>query len=137
MGVRSQTRKLKGKAAEGTRRTLAKIPGPSTNPATNLIILDVAIRGAALAAGRGMERALLRTRYQREKAHAIVKGRSVVSSMAATGAARVASRSVPGFLLVTGGLLAKAVFDRSFGRYRSIRKGERQLADQAEQASEE
>jgi hypothetical protein len=29
------------------------------------------------------------------------------------------------------------VFDRSFGRYRSIRKGERQLADQAEQASEE
>ena len=63
MGVRSQTRKLKGKAAEGTRRTLAKIPGPSTNPATNLIILDVAIRGAALAAGRGMERALLRTRY--------------------------------------------------------------------------
>jgi hypothetical protein len=137
MGVRSQTRKLKGKAADRTRRTLAKIPGPSTNPATNLIILDVAIRGAALVAGRGMERALLRTRYQREKAHAIVKGRSIISSMAATGAARVASRSVPGFLLVTGGLLAKAVVDRSFGRHRSIRKGEKQLAEQAEQAGEE
>ncbi len=137
MSVRSQTRKLKGKAAEGTRRALAKIPGPSTNPATNLVILDVAIRGAALIAGRGMERALLRTRYQREKAHAIVKGRGIVSSMAATGAARMATRSVPGFLLVTGGLLAKAVVDRSFGRRRSIRKGERQLAEQAEQADGE
>lgn len=137
MSVRSQTRKLKGKAADRTRRALAKIPGPSTNPATNLIILDVAIRGAALVAGRGMERALLRTRYQREKAHAIVKGRSIAASMAATGAARVASRSVPGFLLVTGGLLAKAVIDRSFGRHRSIRKGEAQLAEQADKAGEE
>ncbi len=137
MSVRSQTRELEGKAADRTRRALAKIPGPSTNPATNLIILDVAIRGAALVAGRGMERALLRTRYQREKAHAIVKGRSIAASMAATGAARVASRSVPGFLLVTGGLLAKAVIDRSFGRHRSIRKGETQLAEQADKASEE
>jgi len=137
MSVRSHTRKLKGRAAERTRRTLAKIPGPSTNPATNLLILDVAIRGAALIAGRGMEKALLRTRYQREKAHAIVRGRSIVSSMAATGVARVATRSVPGFLLVTGGLLAKAVVDRSFGRRRSIRQGERQFAEQAEQADGE
>jgi hypothetical protein len=137
MGVGSRTRKLKGKAAERTRRTLAKIPGPSTNPATNLLILDVAIRGAALIAGRGMEKALLRTRYQREKAHAIVKGRSIVSSMAATGVARVATRSVPGFLLVSGGLLAKAVVDRSFGRRRSVREGERQFAEQAKQAEDE
>jgi hypothetical protein len=137
MGVGSRTRKLKGQAAERTRRTLAKIPGPSTNPATNLLILDVAIRGAALIAGRGMEKALLRTRYQREKAHAIVKGRSIVSSMAATGVARVATRSVPGFLLVSGGLLAKAVVDRSFGRRRSVREGERQFAEQAKQAEDE
>ena len=31
-------------------------------------------------------------------------------------ASRLATRSVPGFLVVSGGLLAKAVVDRSLGR---------------------
>jgi hypothetical protein len=48
----------------------------------------------------------------------------------------MASRSVPGFLLVTGGLLAKAVFDRSSGRRKSARRGEQQFAEQAEKADE-
>ena len=132
MSVRSRTRRIKGK----TKQALAKIPGPSTNPATNLIILDVAMRGAALVASRGVQRALLRTRYQREKASDIVKGRSMIAALAATSAARVATRSVPGFLLVTGGLLAKAAFDRGMSKRKSRREGERQLAEQASQADE-
>ena len=131
--LKSTARKAKAKA----RSTLAKVPGPSTNPATNLLILDVAVRGASLVAGRAMERALLRTRYQREKAHDIIKGRSMMSSLAATGVARVATRSVPGFLLVTGGLFAKAVIDRSLSRRESVRRGERRLAEQAAEANEE
>ena len=124
------------KARAGTKRALAKIPGPSTNPATNLLILDVAMRGASLIAGRAMERALLRTRYQREKAHDIVKGRTMLKSLTATGVARVATRSVPGFLLVMGGLLAKAVIDRSLGRRESVRRGEKALAERADNADE-
>lgn len=124
------------KARTRTKNALAKIPGPSTNPATNLLILDVAMRGASLVAGRAMERALLRTRYQREKAHDIVKGRSMLKSLTATGVARIATRSVPGFLLVTGGLLAKAVIDRSLSRREAVRQGERQLAEQAAEADE-
>lgn len=125
------------KARTGTKRALAKIPGPSTNPATNLLVLDVAVRGASLVAGRAMERALLRTRYQRDKAHDIVKGRSMLKSLTATGVARVATRSLPGFLLVAGGLLAKAVIDRSLSRREAVRRGERQLAEQAAEADEE
>lgn len=131
--LRSAARNARAK----TKSALAKIPGPSNNPATNLLILDVAVRGASLIAGRAMERALLRTRYQREKAHDIVKGRSMAKSLAATGVARIATRSVPGFLLVTGGLFAKAVIDRSLSRRESVRRGERQLAEQAAQADEE
>src|SRR5688572_4018309 len=130
--VRSTARKVRAR----TKSALAKIPGPSTNPATNLVILDVAMRGASLMAGRAMERALLRTRYQREKAHDIVKGRTMLASLTATGAARIATRSVPGFLLVAGGLFARAVIDRSLSRRESVRRGERQLAEQAEQADE-
>jgi hypothetical protein len=143
MGVGTTSRGLKRRsgrrarrALQSTKQTIAKVPGPSNNPATNLLILDVAMRGASMIFGRGMEKALLRARYDPSKAADIVKGRSLVQSMAATGAARMATRSVPGFLLVTGGLLAKAVFDRSFSRHESVRRGERQLAEQAQNAPE-
>ena len=124
------------KAAARTKSTLAKVPGPSSNPATNLLIMDIAMRGVSMIAARRIEKALLQTRYHPDKASDIVKGRPLIQSMAATGAARMASRSVPGFLLVTGGLLAKAVFDRSFGRRESIRRGEQELAEQAAKADE-
>ena len=125
------------KAAATTKSTLAKVPGPSSNPATNLLIMDVAMRGASMIFGRAMEKALLRARYSDGKAADIVKGRSMVQSMAATGAARMATRSVPGFLVVTGGLLAKAIFDRTLSRREAVRRGEETFAEQAANAPDE
>ena len=129
---------LKSKATSTARRASAtaksaaeKIPGPSSNPATNLLIMDIAMRGASMIAGRAIQRVLLGARYDPEKAADIVKGRSLVQSMAATGAARMATRSVPGLLLVTGGLLAKTLLDRSLRPRDARRKGDRQLAEQA------
>ena len=60
----------------------------------------------------------------------------MLQSMAATGAARFATKSIPGFLLVTGGLVAKTIFDRSFSKRESVKRGEKQLAEQAAQADE-
>jgi len=137
MSVTPKLKTTARKAASKTKQTLSKVPGPSNNPATNLLIMDIAVRGASLVAGRVMEKALLKTRYHPEKAADIVKGRTMVKSLAATGAARMATRSVPGFLIVSGGLLAKAVFDRSFSRRESVRRGEQTLAEQAAQAPEE
>ena len=125
------------RTAKKVKGTLAKVPGPSNNPATNLLIMDVAMRGVTMIIGRGMEKALLRARYHPDKASDIVKGRTRVQSMAAPGAARMATRSVPGFLLVTGGLLAKAVFDRGFSKRESVARGEQALAEQAANAPEE
>ena len=113
------------------------VPGPSTNPATNLLIMDIAIRGVSLLAARGIEQAALKLRYHRDKAGDIVEGRSMVSTLAATGAARMATRSVPGFLLVTGGLLAKALVDRSLRPRDARRKGDKALAAQAAKAADE
>jgi hypothetical protein len=125
------------KAATRTKRVIATVPGPSNNPATNLLIMDVAMRGASMIFGRAMEKALLRARYSDGKAADIVKGRNMVQSMAATGAARVATRSIPGFLLVTGGLMAKAIFDRTLTRREAIRRGEEAFAEQAANAPDE
>jgi len=114
-----------------------EVPGPSSNPATNLLIMDIAIRGASLLAARGIETAALRLRYHRDRAGDIVEGRSMIATLAATGAARVATRSVPGLLLVTGGLLAKTLLDRSLRPREARRSGDRRLAAQAEQAADE
>ena len=108
----SVTPKLKSTARRAARKTkgaLAKVPGPSNNPATNLLIYDVAMRGASMIAGRAVEKTLLRLRYPDRKAEDIVKG----------------------------GLFAKAVFDRSFSKRESVAKGEEQLAEQAANAPEE
>ena len=131
MSLKSRARSTARRASATAKDAAEKIPGPSSNPATNLLIMDIAMRGASMVAGRAIQRVLLGARYDPEKAADIVKGRSLVQSMAATGAARMATRSVPGLLLVTGGLLAKTLLDRSLRPRDARRKGDRQLAEQA------
>src|SRR4029079_14927981 len=121
-------------AARKARKVVAKVPGPSSNPATNLLIFDIAMRGATMVAGGAVEKVLLSARYSGRKAGDIVEGRTFVQSMAANAAARTATKSIPGFLLVGGGVLAKTIFDRSFRKRESVARGERQLAEQAAQA---
>ena len=127
---------LKPRKRSKAARKAGQVPGPSSNPATNLLIMDIAMRSASMIAGRAIQRAILGARYDAEKAADIVKGRTLIQSMTATGAARMATRSVPGFLLVTGGLLAKTLLDRSLLPREARRRGDRQLAAQAEQADD-
>lgn len=136
MSIRSTTQDLRRNSRRRVKQAVVKVPGPSTNPATNLLIFDIALRGVSLIVARQMERTLLRVRYNADKASDIVQGRSMLQSAATHGVARVASRSVPGFLVVTGGLLAKAVFDRTLSRRESTRRGDRRLAKRAAKANE-
>jgi len=117
-----------------TRGGLGKVPGPSTNPATNLLIADIAIRGASRLFRRTVEIGLLRAKFPPEKARDIVEGRTLGQTLVSAGIARVATRSLPGALLVAGGLFAKAVFDRSLSRRESSRRGEQALDNQADNA---
>jgi len=137
MSLKTRAKSTARKASAKAKSAAEKIPGPSSNPATNLLIMDIAMRGVSMVAGRAVQRVLLGARYDAEKAADIVKGRSLVQSMAATGAARMATRSVPGLLLVTGGLLAKTLLDRSLRPREARRRGERQLAEQAANAPHE
>lgn len=113
-----------------------EVAGPSTNPATNLLIANIAMQGIAMLARRSAERGLLRKRFGPDAAHDIIKGRGLVTSMVTTAAARAATRSVPGFLVVSGGLLAKTVFDRARKRRNARREGDVKLLEQAAKASE-
>jgi hypothetical protein len=124
------------KAIDKTRGGIQKVPGPSPNPATNVLIAEVLVRSAGRLARRAMEKGLLKARFEREQAVAIVEGRGLAHALVSTTVARVATRSVPGALLVGGGLLAKTLFDRSISRRKARRRGRQQLAEQASHADD-
>jgi hypothetical protein len=122
------------KALDKTRGGIRKVPGPSPNPATNLLVADIAMRTAMRLFRRTVEKGLLRARFDPVKAHEIVEGRTLGKTLVSAAAARVATRSIPGALLVGGGILGKALFDRSISRRKAVRKGEKALEEQAEDA---
>ena len=107
------------------------IPGPSDNPATNFLIADVVIRAGGYLARRGFEKRLLSNRYGRDTAHRIVENKSLGQTFLSFALARVASKSVPGAILVGGGALAKALLDRRKSRLQSKVEGDAQLLQQA------
>lgn len=119
------------RALARTRSGVEKVPGPSPNPATNVLIAEILVRSAGRLARRAMEKGMLKARFEREQAVAIIEGRGLAHTLVSTTVARVATRSVPGALLVGGGLLAKTLFDRSISRRKARRRGNEQLAEQA------
>lgn len=135
--VKSSARKI-GKAVKGTAGkagdAIKGTDGPSPNPMTNLIIADVALRGGGRLLRHVVERNLLGVKYPADKARDIVKGRSMTQTLLGTAVARIATRSVPGALLVGGGLIAKTLYDRSKKRSQAEAEGAKDVDDQAKSA---
>jgi hypothetical protein len=105
----------------------ANAAAPSPNPATNLLLADIALRGGGTLLKRAIQVGLLgATATTKGKAKDIVKGRSLGQSLVGTMIARVATRSVPGALIVGGGLLAKTLYDRRHAAD-AARKGDDKL----------
>lgn len=130
--VRSRARA----AAHGAGNALKKVPGPSPNPMTNLVLADLVLRGSGRLMRRTVEQLLLQSKYDQGMARRIVKGRGLTKTLLSTAIARVATSSVPGALVVGGGLLAKTLYDRNQGRRQAQRAGTKALAEQAAKATE-
>jgi len=130
-------RRAAQRAAAKTRKGIQKVPGPSPNAATNLMIAEIAVASAGRIARRSMEKGLLKAKFEREQAVAIVEGRGMAHTMITAAIARVATRSLPGALLVGGGLFAKVVFDRSLSRRKSRRRGDEEIERRAEHADDD
>jgi hypothetical protein len=127
--AKDTARKTAAKASQRGER-LKDLPPPSPNPMTNLVIADVAMRGGGALLRRAIETAVLGVKYSDKKAKNIVKGRGLTDTLLGTMAARIATRSVPGAIIVGGGLLAKTLYDRSKGA-QAAREGEQAMSEQA------
>jgi len=115
-----------GNAGEGsTDPAREKVPAPSgsgPNPLTNLVMADIALRGGGRLLRHAVERGLLQTKYSAGKARKIIRRRSMAQTLISTALARVATRSVPGAIIVGGGMLAKTLYDRRKGAGRARTK---------------
>ena len=119
---------------------LADTKGPGTlglspNPATNMFIADIAMRGVSQIVRNTLHKSVLQNKYGPDKAKKIVENKSLFRSLVLLGASRMATRSVPGAVLVSGGLLAKALLERSQAKRKghgaTRRKGEETLEKMA------
>lgn len=102
-------KKGSGKAASGVS---GKVPMPSPNPMTNLILADVALRAGGALLRRSVEKGLIGTQIGQKKAGRVIRGRSMMQTLVGTALARLATRSVPGAIVVGGTLVAKSLYDR-------------------------
>ena len=122
-----------GKAVAKATGDSEKVFGPSTNPATNLIIQDVAMRAGGRLVRHTLEKGLLRGRYGGEGAKEIVENRGLVNTLVSGMLARYATRSLPGAVLIGTGLVAKTLYDRGRSKRLSRRAGDKTLKKMAEE----
>ena len=88
----------------------------SPNPMTNILLADIALRAGGALLKRGVERGVMGQKLGAKKAARVIKGRSMTQTLIGTALARMATRSVPGAIVVGGGLLAKTLYDRRKGK---------------------
>ena len=108
-----------------------EVPGPSTNPSTNLIINDILLRSVGRLSRHTVEKALLGRQYGKQMAKDAVENRSLLHTLAAYGVTKVATKSVPGAVAVSSALALKVLFDRSQSRRKSRKAGRKMIRKQA------
>ena len=65
------------KVRKKTPAKTEQMPGPTENPATNLMMVDVAIRAGSYIARRSREKGMLRGRYGKDTAREIVQNKTL------------------------------------------------------------
>ena len=118
----------------GSEATGKSIAGPSPNAMTNLILADIVLRGGSQLLRRAAERTLVNEKHAPGKARDIVAGRTFGQFLVGAVLSRVATASVPGAVVVGGGMLVKTLYDRTRSRRASREDGEQDLQEQADKA---
>lgn len=100
---------------------------PTSHPLVKLILGGIALRGGDSLLRRAVDRGLLGLDPGSAVAKAVGKRRSVGQTLIGTAIVRVATRSVPGAILVGGGLLVKTLYDRKRDRQAAGKPQDKQL----------
>lgn len=100
-------------AASPDRKARSKrLRGPSPNPLTNLVIADIGLQIASQLIRDALEKRALESPDSNDEIRAAIEKRSASASLALLGIGKLAASSVPGALLVGGGLALKTLVER-------------------------
>lgn len=117
------TRELAKSDTDATQNT--KLPVPSPNPATNLVIASIVLRGASSLVRQSFEDRIARaSASDDEHAQELLDGRTMITTLALYGASKLATRSPVGLGLVAGSLVLKTLYDRGKARQKRLRTKE-------------
>lgn len=130
--MKRASRRALARLRRGPLDRSAGVPGPSPDPSSNLVMADVAMRMGSYIVRRAIERSFLKGRYGKQTARDIVKNRTIVQTLTSAAIARFATGSLPGAAIVTTGMAAKVLLDRSRARRRAEAEGDARLLEQAE-----
>ncbi|GEM_PF-1469240 len=108
------------------------LPAPGEPPPANLLLADLVTRIGTYWLRDGVEKAFLKQRYDADTAHELVNNRSAIRKLTAIGLAKVATKSVPGAIIVSTGVLGKVLFDHSKARRKKQAAKAARLTDQLE-----
>lgn len=117
------------------RRGKPDVPGPTPNPATNLLLADITMRFGTYLLRGGVEKLLLTNRYGKETAENIVENRSMLKTVSAVALAKAASKSRVASALLGTGILGKVLYDRSKSRRANKAEGDAVLLERASENS--
>lgn len=112
MAKREKLAKALKSALKSARGKAEPVPPPSPGPMTNIVLADVLLRAGGQLLRRSVEAGVLGQKYGKGTAKQMIRDRSMKQTLLGTAIARIATRSVPGAIIVGGGLLAKTLYDR-------------------------
>lgn len=92
----------------------------ATEAALTLIAANLAMKAGTSLLRGSIERTILRGRFGESAAERILKEKSVKGSGVASRAAKYATRSKPGAVVVGAGLVAKLLFDKAGARRKRL-----------------
>jgi len=125
---------LRRKVARGQARARGEaVPGLSPNPAANLIMANAIVRTGSILLRRAVDKRMLRGRYGKDTAEAAAENQGLGSTLTALALSKVAARSSTGAVVVGGGMLAMALYDRRQAK-KARAKGDAQILEDAADA---
>ena len=127
---------LRRKVARGQARARGEpvtATGPSPNPASNLIMANAIVRTGSILLRKAVDKRLLRGRYGKDTAEAAADNRGLGSTLTSLALAKMATKSSTGAVVVTGGMLAKTLYDRRQAK-KARAKGDAQILEDAADA---
>lgn len=111
IGFKPRRRQSRGSADEAVLHAKDN-SGLNPVPKSNLLLADIALRGGGKLLRLGVDRGLLGVQDSTKKAAKALTKRSLSQTLVGAVVTRLATRSVPGAIIIGGGMLAKMIHER-------------------------